>query len=111
MIRKASEIVSKNSEDFELPFGESDDSDILEVIIDEWKAYQSSSSGMGKAVIIENIKPNAISQKEAGSLKKVANSISESWMNNLVTIEAGWDTFSQNTSYTPFLSGVAINAP
>ena len=111
VIRKASEIVSKNSEDFELPFGKSDDSNVLEVIIDEWKAYQSSSNGMGKAVVIENIKPNAVSQKEASSLKKGANSISETCMNNLVSIESGWDTFSQNTSYTPFLSGVAINAP
>lgn len=111
VIRKASEIVSKNSEDFELPFGKSDDSDVLEVIIDEWKAYQSSSNGMGKAVVIENIKPNAVSQKEVASLKKGANSISESCMNNLVNVEAGWDTFSQNTSSIPFESGVAINAP
>jgi hypothetical protein len=61
--------------------------------------------------VIENIKPNAVSQKEASSLKKGANSISETCMNNLVSIESRWDTFSQNTSYTPFLSGVAINAP
>jgi hypothetical protein len=111
VIRKASEIVSKNSEDFELPFGKSGDSDVLEVIIDEWNAYQNSSNGMGKAVIVENIKSNAVSQKDAPSLKKASKSISESCMNNLVTVEAGWDTFSQNTSYTPFLSGVAINAP
>ena len=111
VIRKASEIVSKNSEDFELPFGKSDDSDVLEVIIDEWNAYQSSSNGMGKAVVVENVKPNAVSQKEVASLKKASNSVSESCMNNLVNIEAGWNTFSQNTAYTPFLSGVAINAP
>ena len=111
VIRKASEIVSKNSEDFELPLGKSDDSDVLEVIIDEWKAYQSSSNGMGKAVVVENVKPNAVSQKEVASLKKASNSVSESCMNNLVNIEAGWNTFSQNTAYTPFLSGVAINAP
>ena len=111
VIRKASEIVSKNSEDFELPFGKSDDSDVLEVIIDEWKAYQSSSNGMGKAVVVENVKPNAVSQKEVASLKKASNSVSESCMNNLVNIEAGWDTFSQNTSSIPFESGVAINAP
>jgi len=111
VIRKASEIVSKNSEDFELPFGKSDDSNVLEVIIDEWNAYQSSSNGMGKAVVVENVKPNAVSQKEVASLKKTSNSVSESCMNNLVNIEAGWNIFSQNTSSIPFESGVAINAP
>lgn len=111
VIKKASEIVSKNSEDFELPISKSDNTDVLEVIIDEWNAYQTSSNGMGKAVVIENVKPSAVSQKEAASVKKASNSISESCLNNLVNLDAGWDIFSQNTSSIPFESGVAINAP
>jgi len=111
VIRKASEIVSENSEDFELPFGESETSDVFDVIIDEWNAYQNSSAGMGKAVIIETAKSNAVQQNEAPNLNKASKSVSASCMNNLVTIEAGWNTFSQNTSSLPFISGVAINAP
>tara|TARA_R110002124_G_scaffold285065_2_gene463145 strand:- start:9900 stop:10445 length:546 start_codon:yes stop_codon:yes gene_type:complete len=111
VIRKASEIVSQNSEDFELPFGEEENPDVLDVIIDEWNAYQNSSAGMGKAVVVENIKSNAFSQKEAASLKKASKSVSESCMNNLVTVEAGWNTFSAQSFSKPFISGVAINAP
>ncbi|XWN37362.1 MAG: hypothetical protein ROO71_00275 [Balneola sp.] len=111
VIKKASEIVSKNSEDFELPISKSGKTDVLEVIIDEWNAYQTSSNGMGKAVVIENVKPSAVSQKEAASVKKASNSISESCLNNLVNLDAGFGLYSQSTSYTPFLSGVAINAP
>lgn len=111
VIRKASEIVSQNSEDFELPFGESETSDVFDVIIGEWNAYQNSSSGMGKAVFVENLKSNVVSQKEASSLKKSAKSISESCINNLVTVEAGWNTFTDQNFSKPFISGVAINAP
>lgn len=111
VIRKASELVSANSDVFELPFGESESSDVLEVIIDEWNAYQNSSAGMGKAVIVETVKSNAVQQNDAPSLNKASKNVSASCMNNLVIIEAGWNTFSQNTSSTPFLSGVAINAP
>jgi len=111
VIKKASEIVSAHSDEFELPFGESESSNVLEVIIDEWNAYQNSSAGMGKAVIIETAKSNAVQQNEAPNLNKASKSVSASCMNNLVTIEAGWNTFSQNTSSLPFISGVAINAP
>lgn len=111
VIRKASEIVSENSEDFELPFDESENSNVFEVIIDEWNAYQSSSNGMGKAVILETVKSNAVQQNEGPSLSKASKTVSASCLNNLVTLEAGWKTFSQITSSTPFESGVAINAP
>lgn len=109
VIRKASEIVSENSDDFELPFGEEEN--VLDVIIDEWNAYQNSSNGMGKAVIIETVKSNAVQQNEALNSSKASKSVSASCMNNLVTLEAGWKIFSQITSSTPFESGVAINAP
>jgi thiamine biosynthesis lipoprotein ApbE len=109
VIRKASEIVSQNSDEFELPV--SDDSDVFDVILDEWNAYQNSTSGMGKAVVVENIKSNAVSQKEAASLKKTSKSISESCLNNLATVEAGWNTFTAQNFSKPFKSGVAINAP
>jgi hypothetical protein len=111
VIRKASAIVSANSDDFELPFDDSENSDVLEVIIDEWNAYQNSSAGMGKAVIIESAKSNAVQQNEIPTLSKASKSVSASCINNLVSIEADWNTLSQNTTSTPFLSGVAINAP
>lgn len=111
VIRKASEIVSKNSDDFELPVSE--DTNALDVIIQEWNAYQTASSGMGKAVIIENAKSNAISQKETSPLKKPVKAVSESCLKNPIKIETNWDilTGQKSHSYTPFLSGVAINAP
>jgi thiamine biosynthesis lipoprotein ApbE len=109
LIRKASEIVSENSDDFELPV--SKDSDVFDVLIGEWNAYQNATSGMGKAVVVENIKSNAVSQKEVAPLKKASKSVLESCMNNLVTVEAGWQTFTDQSYSKPFLSGVAINAP
>ena len=89
----------------------SDDANVFDVIIDEWNSYQNSSAGMGKAVVVESVKSNAVSQKEAASLKKASKSISESCMNNLVTVEAGWNTFTLQNFSKPFISGVAINAP
>lgn len=109
VIRKASEIVSQNSDEFELPV--SGDANVFDVIIDEWNSYQNSSAGMGKAVVVESVKSNAVSQKEAASLKKASKSISESCMNNLVSVEAGWKTFTSQNFSKPFISGVAINAP
>ncbi|MFY0683291.1 MAG: hypothetical protein JXR20_01965 [Balneola sp.] len=111
VIRKASEIVSQNSEDFELPINGSGDSDVLEVIIDEWNAYQNSSNGMGKAVIIESAKSNAVQQNEALSLSKATKRASVSCRSNSVLLETDWNIFSHNNSSTPFESGVAINAP
>lgn len=109
VIRKASDIVSNNSDDFELPV--SDDDSVLEVIIDQWNAYQNAAAGMGKAVITENVKSNAISQKDGLSQKKFTKVISETCLNNLVSVEAGWNSFTAQKLPVPFKSGVAINAP
>lgn len=109
VIRKASDIVSENSDDFELPM--SDENSVLEVIIDQWNAYQNATAGMGKAVITESTKSNALPQKEGFSQKKISKVISESCLNNLVTVESGWNTFTAQNLPVPFKSGVAINAP
>ncbi len=109
VIQKASDIVSENSDDFKFPFSEGED--VYRVIIDEWNAYQNSAAGMGKAVITENVKSNAVSQKEISTLKKSAETVSESCMNNLVGVEINWAILTGEVSHKPFQSGVAINAP
>ncbi len=109
VIRKASDIVSENSDDFELPFSEGEDA--YRVIIDQWNAYQNSAAGMGTAVITENIKSNAVSQKEISTLKKSPKTVSESCIKNLVGLETNWEILTGEVSQRPFQSGVAINAP
>lgn len=109
VIEKASKIVSENTDDFELPLGETDD--VLEVLISEWNAYQSSATGMGKAVMVENVKSNAVSQKEITPLKKATGTASGSCINNLIQIEADWNIYSGRNLTSPFISGIAINAP
>ncbi len=111
VIRKASEIISENPDDFEFPLSDDSHSDIFDVLIKEWEDYQNSNAGMGKAVLLEPAKTGAIQQSEAKNLSKSVKTVAASCLNNLVKVEAGWETFTSTTSQTPHLSGVAINAP
>ncbi len=65
VIRKASELVYTHSDDFKLPTPETDDEgtseeNVYQLLLTQWNHYQNSGSGMGKAVFIQNIKPQTI---------------------------------------------------
>ena len=62
VIRKASALVKAHAEDFELPVDaqSKDESEVFHVLLKEWNAYQNSSSGMGKAVIIKQAQPHSV---------------------------------------------------
>ena len=59
LIQKASEIVSRHNEDFDLPLNTSDaDSEVVyDLLIWEWNSYQTGN-GMGKASIPATLKSN-----------------------------------------------------
>ena len=63
VIRKASEIVFTHSDDFELPVSDDNDAteeDLYKLLLTEWNSFRNSGNGMGKAVLIEHLKPQTI---------------------------------------------------
>ena len=64
IIHKASELVFKHSDDFELPPSvnakNSSKEEVYDLLLSKWRSYQHSNSEMGKAVLIQNIKPQTI---------------------------------------------------
>ncbi|SMO47313.1 hypothetical protein [Gracilimonas mengyeensis] len=62
VIREASSLVKAHAEDFELPVDaqSKDEGEVFRVLLKEWNAYQHSSSGMGKAVIIKQAQPHSV---------------------------------------------------
>jgi hypothetical protein len=114
VIREASELVTTYRDDFELPASQEDASEEenYQVLLTEWKNYQTSGSGMGKAVLIQNIKPQTILPSDghflASALNKRSIGHQEPELSELYTQE-----LSSGNSYilSPFKSGTAINAP
>lgn len=61
VIRRASHLVKTHADDFQLPVDarSEDENKVFQILLQEWNAYQNSSSGMGKAVFIKQVKPNS----------------------------------------------------
>lgn len=114
VIREASELVTSHRDDFELPVSNEDSSEEenYQLLLKEWKNYQTSGNGMGKAVLNHTIKPQTILPNDGQLLKtaliKKAAPVEKPQLLELYTQE-----LSSGNSFTlsPFKSGSAINAP
>ena len=110
LIREASKVVANHADDFELPFNSSDKDEVYDLLITEWKSYQSSSSAMGKAIIAENNKVSAV-QKDGKTQNNKAVSVTSgcdaSRLQNIQT----WDAIIPSVDFAPLQSGISINAP
>lgn len=116
VIRKASELVLSNTDDFELPISTNNESsseeDLYHLLLTEWNIYQKSSSGMGKAVFIQNIKPQTIlptdTQFFSSAIAKNELHYDVDHNTNCGTVE-----LTSATAYilSPLKSGTAIGAP
>lgn len=116
VIREASEIILDYSEDFDLPSSNSEKKsspeDLYQLLITEWNNYQNSSNGMGKAVFVQNAKPQTILPTDANfqsqALSKTNIHFDVDHASDLVNTE-----LSKSASFilSPLKSGTAIGAP
>lgn len=116
VIRKASELVLNHSEDFELPVSEnsneSSEEDLYHILLTEWNNYQNSSSGMGKAVFIQNIKPQTILPTDAQFFSSaLTKKLSHYDVDHVTDLNSHELASSATYILSPLKSGTAIGAP
>tara|TARA_R110000868_G_scaffold259361_2_gene517160 strand:+ start:28882 stop:29394 length:513 start_codon:yes stop_codon:yes gene_type:complete len=116
VIRKASELVYSHSDDFELPTSESNDQtseeDLYQLLLTEWNNYQSSASGMGKAVFVKTIKPQTILPSDGHFFSSVLTKRSLHFDIDQITNLGSTELVSGNSyNLSPLKSGTAIGAP
>tara|TARA_Y100001935_G_scaffold217449_1_gene189660 strand:- start:103318 stop:103869 length:552 start_codon:yes stop_codon:yes gene_type:complete len=114
IIRKASELISDNSDDFELPLSKeapATPEELYTLLLTEWNYFQTTGNTMGNAVFIKNIKPQSILHND-GHLQLAALSGRSFSMAraDLNSIESDLRYISTFT-LSPHKSGTAINAP
>lgn len=113
-IRKASELVSTHADDFEFPVGTEDESpeQVFHLLLKQWNHFQNSEAGMGKAVLVESVKPTTILPNDG---KIVASSLSKTQISGSKTssefISNPETTLSSSYLLSPLKSGTAIGAP
>ena len=116
VIRKASELVFSHSDDFKLPVSEegeeSSKDEVYHLLLTQWNNYQSSGSGMGKAVFIQNIKPQTILPTDGHFLSSVLTKQSMHYDVDEVS-DLGDHELASGNAYilSPLKSGTAIGAP
>ncbi|GAB5409933.1 MAG: hypothetical protein BalsKO_22980 [Balneolaceae bacterium] len=115
IIRKASELVLSYSEDFELPASNdetSSEEDLYHLLFTEWNNYQNSASGMGKAVFVQNIKPQTILPTDG---QFYSSAVSTNLSHFDIDHSTGLNSYALESidSYilSPLKSGTAIGAP
>ncbi len=117
VIRKASELVHTHSDDFKLPVSEGDDErtskeDVYQLLLTQWNNYQNSGSGMGKAVFIQNIKPQTILPSDGHHFSSALNKRTLRYDVDEVSDIKDYELTSGNASIlSPHKSGTAIGAP
>lgn len=117
VIRKASELVHTHSDDFKLPVSESDEEgtseeDVYQLLLTQWNNYQNSGSGMGKAVFIQNIKPQTILPTDGHQFSSVLTKRTLHYDVDKVSDFDDHELTSGNASIlSPHKSGTAIGAP
>jgi hypothetical protein len=114
VVRQASALVKAHAEDFELPVknDSQDENEVYQLLIQEWNSYQSSSSGMAKAVFIKQAQPYSLIPTDGYSPNgKIASTrtISEQTSDDSGIYLQSEPSFSYHLS--PITSGTAINAP
>ncbi|HET8864296.1 MAG TPA: hypothetical protein VFM80_01280 [Gracilimonas sp.] len=114
VIREASALVKANADDFELPVNSQsqDENEVFQLLLKEWNAYQSSSSGMGKAVLIKQAQPNSVLPVDGFSF----GNKSATHQQNIIIADAGISMEQIHAPthrfyLSPLSSGTAINAP
>lgn len=114
VIRKASALVKANAEDFKLPVdtASKDENEVFQVLLKEWKAFQYSSAGMGKAVLIKQAQPYSLLPIDGFTF----GSKSIAQYQKPEPSEAGFpfEYFSVpafNYQISPLSGGIAIGAP
>ncbi len=116
VIRKASELVLSHSDDFELPVSEKDtatsEEDLYHLLLTEWNNYQNSASGMGKAVFVQNIKPQTILPSDGHFFSSALTKSALHFDVDQVT-DLGSHELASGNAYilSPLKSGTAIGAP
>lgn len=67
VIKMASALVHQHAKDFDLTSGKNTDSEheTFRLLLTEWNAFQNTTGGMGKAVIIKNTKPSSVLPADA----------------------------------------------
>ncbi|MBD3616558.1 MAG: hypothetical protein HUJ22_08290 [Gracilimonas sp.] len=114
VIREASALVKAYADDFELPVDKQsqDENEVFQVLLKEWKDYQNSSTGMGKAVIIKQAQSHSVLPVDGlafgGKSPVQQYDISPSVLNTAfeqITLP------SFNYYISPLSGGMAINAP
>lgn len=114
VIRKASALVKAHADDFELPVDaqSKDESEVFQVLLEQWNAYQNSSSGMGKAVLIKQAQPHSAlpadglafyGKSDATHRPFIFSSTEEKFEHQSVA--------SHNFHISPLSGGTAIGAP
>ncbi|MEQ8524837.1 hypothetical protein [Gracilimonas sp.] len=114
VIRQASALVKAHADDFELPVDaqSKDESEVFQVLLKEWNAYQNSSSGMGKAVLIKQAQPHSVlpvdglafyGKADATQQTFIISSSGKSFEHQSVTLH--------NFHISPLSGGTAIGAP
>ncbi|MEX0857813.1 MAG: hypothetical protein WD016_06680 [Balneolaceae bacterium] len=113
VIRKASVLVQNHSGVFKLPVNDRpvDENEVYRLLLTEWNAFQHSTSGMGKAVIIKNAKPHSILPNDAltYSGKAIAPQHSIIRLPESKVLPEPFAAADYHT--TPLSGGTAIGAP
>lgn len=116
VIRRASELVYSHSEDFKLPVSENDEhsseEDLYHLLLTEWNNYQTSGSGMGKAVFLQNIKPQTVLPSDGHYFSSALSKNALTFDLDHVT-DLGSHELAAGNEYilSPLKSGTAIGAP
>lgn len=114
IIRKASALVKANAEDFKLPVDteSKDENEVFRVLLKEWKAFQHSSAGMGKAVIIKQAQTYSLLPLDGFTLG--SKSLAQNYtpvLNGAGTALEQISAPSFNYHISPLTGGTAIGAP
>ena len=116
IIRKASELILSHSDDFELPVSKRDSDsskeDLYQLLLTEWNSYQNSTSGMGTAVFIQNIKPQTILPSDSPFNSTAITKASQHFDVDQITDINSHELSRSNSHFlSPLKSGTAIGAP
>ena len=115
VIRDASELVYEHADDFKIPGSDTDNSseeDLYQLLITEWNNYRNSGNGMGKAVLIENLKPQTVLPTDGYAFTSIpARTHPDSDVTRDALPEAPEYTSTEQYTLSPLKSGTAIGAP
>ena len=111
LIKKASQIVSQNNEDFNIPLKNAAD-DIQQILLVEWTQYQTGNA-MAAIPAVETSKPSVAPQHQKMMVGGIAplTTCCKSAKPQWVTATTGQSCFYTLSNVVPMVSGIAIGAP